>query len=160
MSPPIPYDTRMVLSIGYLGSRHRYWQSCPLGRGCQVFRQDGLGLVTDRDGQTAGVLGATVNWALEPVKVSGSIEMAPMARSVITTSLPAHLRPEWFPGWTSGVVTDPAAHPLTGTSILRMPTSYEIQSLINSGVLLPARNPANPDPAKSRFTWRYSTNQS
>jgi hypothetical protein len=143
------YDTRMVLSIGTwdptLGSSvvGVYPNQAAKSSDKMVWVW-----VTDRDGQTAGVLGATVNWALEPGKglwidrdgTYGKIS----DYNVVTRNIFVQ---NGFLFGTSGVVTDPAAHPLTGTSILRIPTSYEYQLFDKFWGPSPSPNPANPDPA-------------
>jgi len=139
-------DTRMVLSVGNYVDSSRI--GVAPGEAAKSSSKMVWVWVTDRDGQTAGVNGATVVWNVanrsgSSIKIANDIALGPISGyNTVTQNI---FTQGGFLANTNGLVTDGAAR-LNATSTLRLPTPFEMQLFNKFWGPSPTPNPANPNP--------------
>jgi hypothetical protein len=134
-------DTRMVLSVGDWDHDTQIG-TFPNEAAKSVEKMVWV-WITDRDGQRAGVTGAQVAWSVAPTRGAGAkiatgTGMGISQYNDVTKNI---WLADGFLAGTSGAVTNGTAR-TTGTSIVRVPTSWEVQ-LFNKFWGSPVSNPAN-----------------
>jgi hypothetical protein len=138
-------DTRMVLSVG----TYEQPPTAPLvgtfpNQAARSQEKMVWVWITDRDGQRAGVTGAKIAWSVAATRGAGAKIATTTGQGIsVYNDVTQNI---WldngFLAGTSGAITDGAAR-LTGTSIVRIPTDWEVQ-LFNRFWGSPEANPANP----------------